>query len=168
MLILLVSTGVVGLLFQRLNLPNAWVLGPLLVTAMLTSQDVVLSHLPVTITNLGQLCIGWALGDKFGPDFFRRAPRYLGVVALSNVLNIVLAFTFGYVLSLASGIAFPTLVLGTSPGGIAEMAITAKALMLNAPVVTAFHTVRMVFILMVTEPVYRLLLRIGPEDGRGR
>src|SRR5690606_24959318 len=39
MLILLVSTGVVGLLFQRLNLPNAWVLGPLMVTALLTSQD---------------------------------------------------------------------------------------------------------------------------------
>lgn len=164
MLVLLALTGAMGLLFQHFRLPNPWVLGPLLVTAVLTGQDIVLSHLPVTITNLGQLCIGWALGDKFGPDFFRRAPRYLGVVALTNLLNIALAFGFGYVLSLASGIAFPTLVLGTSPGGIAEMAITAKALMLNAPVVTAFHAVRMVFILLVTEPVYRALLRCG----RGR
>lgn len=159
MLILLALTSMLGLLFQRFSLPNPWVLGPLLVTAMLTSQGIVLSHLPVEMTNLGQLCIGWALGDKFGPDFFRRAPRYLGIVALSNLLNIVLAFMFGYLLSLASGIAFPTLVLGTSPGGIAEMAITAQALMLNAPVVTAFHAVRMVFILVATEPVYRLLVR---------
>lgn len=159
LLVLLGLTSVMGLVFQRVNLPNPWVLGPLLVTALLTSNNHVFTYLPTEITNVGQLLIGWALGDKFGPDFFRRAPRYLSVVALANALNIVLAFAFGYVVFLASGIPFPTLVLSTSPGGIAEMAITAKVLMLGAPVVTSFHVIRMVFILLVTAPVYRWLVR---------
>lgn len=163
---LVVLTSAMGLFFQRFRLPNPWVLGPLLVTALLTANGVVFTYLPTEITNVGQLLIGWSLGDKFGPDFFRRAPRYLGVVALSNTLNIFLAFAFGYVLFLVSDIPFPTLVLGTSPGGIAEMAITAKVLMLGAPVVTSFHVVRMVFILLVTAPVYRALekRRLARQD----
>lgn len=159
LLILIALTSAMGMVFQRFRLPNPWVLGPLLVTALLSSNEIVFSYLPVEMTNLGQLLIGWSLGDKFGPDFFRRAPRYLSVVALANTLNILLAFAFGYLLHLASGISFPTLVLGTSPGGIAEMAITAKVLMLGAPVVTSFHVTRMVCVLLTTAPLYRLLVR---------
>lgn len=159
LLILIALTSAMGVFFQRFRLPNPWVLGPLLVTALLTSNNIVFTHLPVELTNLGQLFIGWSLGDKFGPEFFKRAPRYLSVVALANSLNIVLAFGFGYVVHLVSDIPFATLVLGTSPGGIAEMAITAKVLMLGAPVVTSFHVIRMVAVLLVTAPLYRYLAR---------
>jgi membrane AbrB-like protein len=72
--LLVVLSSAAGLIFQILRLPNPWVLGPLLVVAVLTYQDIVLSGLPVQISNLGQLCIGWALGDKFGPDFFSSLP----------------------------------------------------------------------------------------------
>ena len=53
----------------------------------------------------------------------------------------------------------PTLILGTTPGGIAEMAITAKVLQLGVPVVTAFHVTRMVFVVIVTGPIYAFLAR---------
>ena len=48
-----------------------------------------------------------------------------------------------------------TMVLGTSPGGIAEMAITAKVLQLGVPVVTAFQVCRLVAVLVLVEPLYR-------------
>ena len=48
-----------------------------------------------------------------------------------------------------------TLVLGTSPGGIAEMAITAKVLQLGVPVVTAFQVCRLVAVLVLVEPLFR-------------
>ena len=47
------------------------------------------------------------------------------------------------------------MLLGTSPGGIAEMAITAKVLQLGVPVVTAFQVCRLVAVLILAEPVYR-------------
>lgn len=162
MAMLLTLTCVMGVLFERIHLPNPWVLGPLLVTALLTSNDVILTMLPPEASNVGQLLIGWSLGDKFGPSFFRKAPHYLGVVAVANCVNIALVFMFSYVLYLLSEVPYPTLVLGTSPGGIAEMAVTAKVLMLGAPVVTAFHVLRMVFVLLVTAPVYRLLEKHHP------
>ncbi|MDY0272958.1 MAG: AbrB family transcriptional regulator [Advenella sp.] len=151
---LILLTSIAGLIFKKLSLPNPWVLGPLLVTILLTGNDTILTYLPNEISKLGQLFIGWSLGDKFGPDFFKKAPRYLSVVAISNTLNLVLAFGFSYLLFLVSDISFPTLVLSNSPGGIAEMAITAKVLSLGAPVVTAFHVSRMVFVLLITSPLY--------------
>src|SRR5690606_14008798 len=159
MLILSPLPRPVCLLFQRFHLPTPWVLGPLLVTAMLTASGTIFTYLPTEVTNIGQLLIGWALGDKFGPDFFRRAPRYLSVVALANALNIMLAFAFGYVLYLLSGTPFPTLVLGAGPGGIAEVAVPDKVRMLGGPVVASFHVLRMVFVLVVTAPLYKVLER---------
>lgn len=153
---LIVLTSIAGWVFKKLSLPNAWVLGPLLVSVLLTGNDTILTYLPSELSKIGQLFIGWSLGDKFGPDFFKKAPRYLSVVAISNTLNIVLAFGFSYLLFLVSDIPFPTLVLSNSPGGIAEMAITAKVLSLGAPIVTAFHVSRMVFVLLLTSPLYHL------------
>jgi hypothetical protein len=54
------------------------------------------------------------------------------------------------------------MVLGTSPGGIAEMAITAKVLQLGVPVVTAFQVCRLVAVLVLVEPLYRWRTRAAP------
>ena len=59
------------------------------------------------------------------------------------------------VLAQVTGLGVGTLVLGTSPGGIAEMAITAKVLQLGVPMVTAFQVFRLVAVLLLVEPLYR-------------
>lgn len=152
-------TCVFGFLFQKLRIPNPWVLGPLFIMTVLTSNHIELSTIPPEVQHAGQLFIGWSLGDKFGPDFFRRAPKYLGVVALVCLGSLLLALGFSALLTLVSDIPLATLYLGNSPGGIAEMTITAKVLQLSPPVVTAFHVSRMVFVLLVTGPIYRIIAR---------
>jgi uncharacterized membrane protein AbrB (regulator of aidB expression) len=47
------------------------------------------------------------------------------------------------------------LILGTAPGGIAEMAITAKVLQLGVPVVTAFQVCRLVAVLILVGPIFK-------------
>jgi uncharacterized protein len=47
-------------------------------------------------------------------------------------------------------------VLATAPGGIAEMSITAKVLRLGVPIVTAFHVTRMILLVTLTAPLYRV------------
>jgi len=48
-------------------------------------------------------------------------------------------------------IPLATLALATAPGGIAEMCLTAQALQLGVPVVTAFHATRVVTLLLVVQ-----------------
>jgi hypothetical protein len=68
-----------------------------------------------------------------------------------------LCAVFAWGLAALTGLHPATLVLGTSPGGIAEMAITAKVLQLGVPVVTAFQVCRLVAVLVLAEPVFRWL-----------
>ena len=75
-----------------------------------------------------------SLAGPWGPlssDFFRAAPRFIAAVAVFTLVALALAFGLGALLSLWSAAPVPTLILGTTPGGIAEMAITAKVLQLG-------------------------------------
>lgn len=156
---LVALTIVGGAAFTKFRLPNPWVLGPMLVAMILTASNIELSALPDFVPKAGQLLIGWSLGDRYRPDFFRAAPRFMAAVAGFTILALALAFGVGALLSLWSAAPIPTLILGTTPGGIAEMAITAKVLQLGVPVVTAFHVTRMVFVVIVTGPIYAILAR---------
>lgn len=148
-----------GAAFGKLGLPNPWVLGRMLVAMVLTANGIELSALPDYVPKAGQLLIGWSLGDRYRPDFFKAAPRFMAAVAGFTMLALTLAFGVGALLSWWSAAPIPTLILGTTPGGIAEMAITAKVLQLGVPVVTAFHVSRMVFVVIVTGPIYAFLVR---------
>ncbi len=130
--------------FEWRNWSNPWTFGPLLAATVLTLCDIHLSAVPPSVSHIGQLFIGWALGNKFAPGFFKSAPRLLSVVAVSVSLSLALTALATYGLTQINDIPLPTLGLGLSPGGVAEMTITAKVLQLGVPIVTAFHVSRMV------------------------
>ncbi len=153
--LLMAATAAGGAVAQWLRLPNAFVLGSLAVAIPLTGGEINLSAMPALVSNAGQCLIGCALGARFQPDFLRGAPRYIGAVALSVLGAIGLSAAFGALLAWFAGLNPATLVLGTAPGGIAEMCITAKVLQLGVPVVTAFHVVRLVVLLLLTAPLFR-------------
>ena len=155
LLLLAALTVAGGALAERLDVANPWVLGPLAVAFALTSSNIELSALPRWVVNLGQLFIGVALGARFTPAFVHSAPRWLITVAIGTLAMIVLSAAFAYVVAQLSGLHPATLLLGTSPGGIAEMCITAKVLQLGVPVVTAFHVTRMAAVVMLAGPLFR-------------
>ena len=157
--VLLAASAAGMALLWRLGTPNPWVLGALLSTLLLTASGLQLSALPREASNAGQLAIGVALGTRFTPEFARTAPRWLASVAVGTLAMILASGLFAWLLALAAGLHPATVLLGTSPGGIAEMCITAKVLQLGVPVVTAFHVVRYVAVLTLTEPIFRWEVR---------
>jgi len=156
---LMAATFVGGLVFQRVRLANAFVLGSLAVAIPLTAAQVDLSAMPQLASNAGQCLLGCALGSRFQRDFLHGAHRFVGAVVASVLLAIMLSAAFGIGLAYAAGLHPATLVLGTAPGGIAEMCITAKVLQLGVPLVTAFHVARVVVILLTTVPLFARLER---------
>jgi len=154
LLLLIVLTASGGFLLQFTGMSNSWVLGPLLVSMLLTMFGMELSALPDVFSKAGQLFIGWSLGDKYRPAFFRAAPRFLSAVFVFTSLAMLLAFCLSLLLERATPIPLPTLLLGYAPGGIAEMAITAKVLQLGVPLVTAFQVSRMAMVVVATGPLF--------------
>ena len=120
----------------------------------LTMADVNLSSVPTALTNAAQLVIGVSLGVRFTRRFLQAAPRWLAAAALGTLAMIGASALFGAALAWAR--LHPVkLMLATAPGGIAEMAITAKVLQLGVAVVTAFQVCPLVAVLLLAEPIYR-------------
>lgn len=157
LLLLVLASGAGAWVMERLGRTNPWFIGALAVAMGLTMAGIEWSAMPRALSNAAQLLIGISLGVRFTPAFVHTAPRWLVSVVWSTLLMIALCAGFAWVLSWGTGLHLATMLLGTAPGGIAEMAITAKVLQLGAPVVTAFQVCRLIAVLMLVGPLYRLL-----------
>lgn len=169
LLLTLVALGM-AVLFHRLRWPNGWMLGPLLVAAVATFTGLVPSALPEFVIQFGQLAIGVTLGSRFGPETIATVRRILPTLVVTSLAGIALATVFGAMVAWTNNLPVSTMVLATSPGGIAEMSLTAKVLQLGVPVVTVFHVTRLVFMLVCYSPFYLFLAgRFGwPSAGARR
>jgi membrane AbrB-like protein len=156
LMVLVLVTCLGGFALTRIDVPNAWVIGPLFVAIALTASGIHLSRLPEWVIRGGQLFIGVSLGTRFTPGFVHTAPRFLACCAVCSLMMMVVAAGFGIALSTLGGINLGTAILATSPGGIAEMSLTARVLHLGVPIVTAFHVSRMVAVVLLIGPLYRL------------
>ncbi len=153
--LLAVLTGIGSWVMLKLRRTNPWFIGALAVAVLLTANGFILSAIPQWLTNAAQLVIGISLGVRFTRQFIHLAPRWLASVTLATVAMIVLCASSAWLLAIATQQHWTTVMLGTSPGGIAEMAITAKVLQLGVPLVTAFHVTRLAAVLLLVEPMYR-------------
>ena len=157
LVLLALFTGAGALAMDRLGRANPWFMGALVVSMGLAMAGLTLSAVPQGLVNAAQLVIGVSLGVRFRADFLRTAPRWLASVAFGTVVMMALCAGFAWVLSLGTGLHPVTLLLGTSPGGITEMSITAKVLQLGVPVVTAFQVCRLVAVLLLANPLWHWL-----------
>lgn len=143
-----------GFVAHYFKTPNAWVLGPMLVAILLTINQIHLSTVPIELSKTAQLFIGWSLGDRFRPGFFKKAPQFLFCVVFFSATALFIAFGFALLLNQFTDLPLASLAVSVAPGGIAEMAITAKVLQLGVPIVTAFQVSRMVGVVLLTGPLY--------------
>jgi uncharacterized protein len=158
--LLLAAGGIAGLLARRLRLPTAFMLGPLIVTIALTVNGITLSSMPSVLVNAAQVVLGAMLGSRFDRSFLGAAPRFVAALAASVTVTLVLAATVGALIALGSGVYLGSALLAAAPGGIAEMAITARVLKIGVAYVTAAHVVRYMIVVLLTVPVYRLIAHV--------
>jgi membrane AbrB-like protein len=142
---------------QRLRAPTAFTMGPLFVTIALTAFGFAFSSVPTPLTNAAQVLLGCSLGSRFDRRFLAAAPRFVAALIPSMAAMVLLAAGVGYFISVMSGAYLGTALLAAAPGGIAEMAITAKVLRIGVAFVTAAHVVRYVIVVLFTTPMFHIL-----------
>jgi hypothetical protein len=157
-LALIMAAALAGaLLLRRLGMANPWMLGPLAVSVGFTASGHVPSGVPGALIDAAQVLMGAALGARLSPGFLRRARR-LVLASLASVLIVAVLLVLAG-LALAHGFALPpaSVILGLAPGGMPEMAITAKVMRLGVPLVLAFHLVRTLMCNILVLPLWRLI-----------
>lgn len=163
--VLVAIATTVAVIARLLHIPNASLIGPLVATASLTAGGLHLSLLPAPIAGAAQVLMGWAMGSTFTRQFFATRPWFLASAAVYTVGVLLLSAGLAGAIALASGEDAASLVLGTAPGGVAEMALTAAGLHHDVPFVVSFHVVRIVAVAMVVGLVFRHI--VEPRSDRG-
>lgn len=159
---LLLGASVAAVLVVRLlRLNNPWMIGALAGAAAITAAGYVEDRMPPAIFYFGQFLIGIATGARFRRDVVLRLAR-LALVSAGFILVLTAALlVYAVVLARVGGLDVASAALAASPGGFAEMAVTAQALHLNVALVTAFHFTRALLVNGFTTHCWELLNRIG-------
>ena len=158
--------GAAAWIAQSLRAPSAFTLGPLLLSIAVTAWGVSFSSVPTLLTNAAQVLLGCSLGSRFDRHFITTAPRFVAALIPSIAVMVGLAALVGWLISATSGAYIGTALLAAAPGGIAEMAITAKVLRIGVAFVTAAHVVRYVIVILFTVPMFHLLEGVRRRVGR--
>ena len=149
-----------GALMAYGNLPNAWMMGPMIVAGIFGAIGLVEGRGPDLLLIAAQVAMGTSLGTMFRREFLTR----LLPLMLTSILVVVLtAGTLAAVaIALAYSLALPpaTMVLALAPAGMAEMVVTGKLLGLDATLITGFQLLRIILILGLCRPAYLLFRRV--------
>ncbi|NOG70270.1 AbrB family transcriptional regulator [Roseicella sp. DB1501] len=158
--LLLYAAGLAAaLLSVRLGLRAGWLLGPLAVSAAVTASGHTLSGVPWWLSAIAQVVLGTQLGAAFDRSTLKRLRSFAPASLLQVVLLMLGCGLVGLALALVTGRPAGAVLLGTAPGGVAEMSLTAKSLGLDVALVVTLHVTRIFLVALLTPPVFRLLHR---------
>jgi membrane AbrB-like protein len=150
----LLAGAVLGEISERFHFHNGCLLTPIFFGAALTIGSVQLSAVPHWLTDVAQLMFGLVLGARYERAFFVRYRLFVPFALLNSLFILVASVVAGAALAWAFDLPIATMIIATSPGGLAEMTITAQALHISVPLVVAFHLFRVVMVNMGTQYIY--------------
>jgi membrane AbrB-like protein len=162
-----VVLGAAGVrLGRRVGLPNAALVGPMLLSAAVTATGVTHGFAPTNLfKDVLLVVLGFEVGTRFTRaivvDMMRLAPAAtMAIVSLCLLVGLV-----GLVLALATGLPAGDVYLATTPGGINAVLGIAESASGNAALVTAVQTVRLLLMVLALPLLVRFLRnRVGEAD----
>lgn len=172
--VLLALTTAGALATQRTGIANPWMMGPVFVSLTLAVAGTPLTGLPPVLIDAAQVAMGASLGTRLTREFLLKSRRLLLASVVNFLLLTVLSVLIGLACVAIADLPIPATLLGTAPGGLPEMAITAKVMNLGVPLVLGFHLVRLLVCNLFVSPLYRVYAwverRLGlspPEQPEG-
>ncbi|WP_231388599.1 AbrB family transcriptional regulator [Pseudooceanicola algae] len=140
-----IGAALLGLvIFRRLHVPAAQLIGPLICAAVLTLSGLAVIEAPQWLISGCQIVIGTSLGTRFAGMNLRRLVKATWLSLLSVGAMIAVGLAMALAIHPLTGQALDVLLISFSPGGVTEMALVALSLNANPAVVTLHHLYRII------------------------
>ena len=162
LLITLIIAGVSGLLARWLNIPLAWMIGPLLGVGLCTIFGVQLIA-PKWGREIGQATVGVAIGLQLTPPVLLFLWQEIGLILGAGLVTILLGVPMALILHKVSGVDRKSCYFATVPGGLAEMAILGSRYGAQVEPVVIGQTIRLIFVILTVPPLFVLLGLTGND-----
>jgi uncharacterized protein len=163
--LLAVGSGLGGFLMSRTTFPNGWFMGPLLACALASIFELLEGRVPNILVNISQIVIGCSLGAQFRREFVTRLAGMVAASATSIVLVLIIMAGAAIGCAYAFNLPVAALALSFAPAGMAEMTLTGKVLGLDAALISGFHTVRIIMVMGLVVPTFKLFDRLLDRFG---
>ncbi len=162
----LVIGTVGGYLFSVLQSPLPWMMGSLFACTVAALAGVRL-YMPNDVRRVWMVVLGVMLGAAFAPDVLDRAASWGGVFAGMLAFTIAGAAFGAWFFRRVGGMDRRTAFFCAAPGGLGEMALMGHALGANERAILLSHSTRILMVMFIVPPAYRLLADYVPPPDLG-
>lgn len=156
--VIMICAAVGLVLAQRIKIPAAHLVGPMILTAALTLSGLIEIHLPFWMIATAQVVIGASLGLRFTGITLRMLARTLWLSLISVGYMIIIGSIMAAILTPILGVDFLVMFISFAPGGVTEMSLIALSLAASPALVSLHHILR---ILMTVMEVTFLSKKLG-------
>ncbi|EFM08610.1 membrane protein AbrB duplication [Paenibacillus curdlanolyticus YK9] len=116
-----------GLLFKWLNIPLPWLLGPMsFMLAGTRALPFIKPSWPGLLRNGALITIGYSIGLSFTVETLGQMRHQLPTMVLMTTLLLLFCVLIAVIISKLSGISFPTILMGSIPGGLNQVLVLAE------------------------------------------
>ncbi|WP_299086835.1 AbrB family transcriptional regulator [uncultured Metabacillus sp.] len=150
--------GFVGWLI-RSKVPAAFVIGPLLTTALLNISGISFPNFNDLFLVFAQLTIGIGFGLMITFTDLKKGGKYCGLYFAGTILLIGTSFCLGYLFTLLTDLDLATAMLSLAPGGLVEMVLTASTIGADPAVVSSLQFIRLLFIISFVPSILKYGLK---------
>ncbi|SDO91010.1 AbrB family transcriptional regulator [Halobacillus aidingensis] len=138
-----------GLLFDFLNIPIPWILGPVVFVVLAKYFTALESETVPAAKNIAFVLLGIQIGLTFSAETFRSIGPYLFPYTILTSAMIALSLVAGLYIAKFGTVDKTTALVGSSPGGLSAMIAISESMKGNSALVTIFHTLRLISVLFI-------------------
>jgi len=146
-----------------LRLPARFLVGPMVMSAVLHVSGATDFELPAEALAGAQVVIGATIGCRFAGASPRIVLQAMGMSAGATCIMLLGTFAFASALTVFGGDRVIAYVLAYSPGGVAEMSLIALSLNVEVPFVVLHHIVRVLTVVTLAAWLGRSLVERRPS-----
>ena len=157
LLILIASSIVLIIFFDKLKVPAALLSGTLVASGILHITEIASYQISADIIDYCLLILGSSVGCRFADKSFGEIGRNALHSFVATFLLVVLGLIAALVASLLIDKNFFTLLLSYCPGGIYEVAVIAIFFDLDPEFVSFHHIIRLLMILFIVPLILKII-----------
>ncbi|KQL44691.1 AbrB family transcriptional regulator [Brevibacillus choshinensis] len=146
--LLLGSLG--GLLFAAVHSPLPWLLGALVTTVVCTFIGVQNMWIPRWFRQIGLIVIGISLGLRMTPEIWGTMTGHIGLMLIATILTVLISLGNAWIFYKVGKVEGITAIFSNIPGGLSEMVTIGQSVGGNQQVISIFHSLRAVTIVLCT------------------
>ncbi|MBM7648923.1 membrane AbrB-like protein [Bacillus ectoiniformans] len=139
-----------GYLFVQLHIILPWLLGPLIVIALINQGTEMKLSIPKFWRNTSLIIIGISLGTSFLKEAIQPLAEFLPYMFILTTLVVALTVIMAWYLTKWTSWDMSTALLGSLPGGLSQMVLMSEEdQRADASVVTLMQTLRVFFVVTI-------------------